>query len=54
MDGMIKIKEEALNLALTSAAEKSLRWQGACLYAQKDRIGSKLANKLPLFLFQTV
>lgn len=36
----------ALNLALTSAAEKSLRWQGARFYTQKYKVGLELANKL--------
>lgn len=35
-----------LNLALTTAAEKHLRWTGAKFYYQTDRLGSRLAAKL--------
>ncbi|XP_077341249.1 uncharacterized protein LOC143986718 [Lithobates pipiens] len=40
-----KIKLE-LNLALTTRAEKSIRWSGNKFYTQKDKIGSMLASKL--------
>lgn len=45
----------ALNLALTSTAEKSLRWTGAHYYLQSDKIGPQLAAKLspkfhPIFM----
>lgn len=41
----------ALNLALTSAAEKSLRWREAHFYIQRNKIGLKLTTKLtPLTL----
>lgn len=35
-----------LNLALTTAAEKYLRWTGAKFYSQTDKMGSRLAAKL--------
>lgn len=36
-----------LNLALTTEAEKSLRWTRVRFYARKDKIGPSLAEKLP-------
>lgn len=36
----------ALNLALTTKEDKSIRWSGAKFYQTKDKIGTMLAHKL--------